>query len=107
MTALSIRGNHFFHAMRSANVNLTYTLMDDQMRVKTKGRTAPTSGRVIRTKSTPHGNPDIPVDPVLGCAQPRFIHSPVAQGISSNPKQVAELVLGGLLHRGMAFHKRA
>jgi 2-oxoglutarate ferredoxin oxidoreductase subunit beta len=98
--ALAIGGNHFFHAMRR-NVDLTYILMDNQIYGMTKGQTAPTSGHGIRTKSTPHGNPDMPVDPVWVALSSGATY--VAQGLSSNPKQVAELVLGGLLHRGMAF----
>lgn len=98
--ALAIGGNHFFHAMRR-NVDLTYILMDNQIYGMTKGQTAPTSGHGIRTKSTPHGNPDMPVDPAWVALSSGATY--VAQAMSSNPKQLAQLVLGGLLHRGMAF----
>jgi len=98
--ALAIGGNHFFHAMRR-NVDLTYVLMDNQIYGMTKGQTAPTSGQGIRTKSTPHGNPDLPVDPVWVALSSGATY--VAQALSSNPKQVAEIVLGGLRHRGIAF----
>jgi 2-oxoglutarate ferredoxin oxidoreductase subunit beta len=83
------------------NVDLTYILMDNQIYGMTKGQTAPTSGHGIRTKSTPHGNPDMPVDPVWVALSSGATY--VAQGMSSNPKQLAELVLGGLRHRGVAF----
>jgi len=98
--ALAIGGNHFFHAMRR-NVDLTYILMDNQIYGMTKGQTAPTSAHGILTKSTPHGNPDMPVDPVWVALSSGATY--VAQAMSTNPKQVAELVLGGLRHRGMAF----
>lgn len=98
--ALAIGGNHFFHAMRR-NVDITYVLMDNQIYGMTKGQTAPTSGHGIRTKSTPHGNPDAPVDPTWVALSGGASY--VAQALSSNPKQVAELVLGGLRHRGIAF----
>jgi 2-oxoglutarate ferredoxin oxidoreductase subunit beta len=98
--ALAIGGNHFFHTMRR-NVDLTYVLMDNQIYGMTKGQTAPTSAFGLKTKSTPHGNPDMPVDPVWValCSGATY----VAQGLSSSPNQVAQLVLGGLRHRGMAF----
>ncbi len=98
--ALAIGGNHFFHAMRR-NVDLTYILMDNQIYGMTKGQTAPTSAHGLLTKSTPHGNPDMPVDPVWVALSSGATY--VAQAMSSNPKQVAELVLGALRHRGMAF----
>ena len=83
------------------NVDLTYILMDNQIYGMTKGQTAPTSGHGIRTKSTPHGNPDMPVNPVWVALSSGATY--VAQSLSTNPKQVAQLVLGGLKHRGMAF----
>ena len=43
----------------------------------------------------------MPVDPVWVALSSGATY--VAQAMSSNPKQVAELVLGGLLHRGVAF----
>ena len=98
--ALAIGGNHFFHAMRR-NVDLTYILMDNQIYGMTKGQTAPTSGHGIRTKSTPHGNPDMPIDPVWVALSSGATY--VAQALSTNPKHVGELVLGGLRHRGIAF----
>jgi 2-oxoglutarate/2-oxoacid ferredoxin oxidoreductase subunit beta len=98
--ALAIGGNHFFHTMRR-NVDLTYILMDNEIYGMTKGQTAPTSGHGIRTKSTPHGNPDMPVDPVWVALSSGATY--VAQALSTKPKQVAEFVLGGLLHRGISF----
>lgn len=98
--ALAIGGNHFFHTMRR-NIDLTYVLMDNQIYGMTKGQTAPTSALGLKTKSSPHGNPDLPVDPVWValCSGATY----VAQALSSSPTQVAELVLGGLRHRGTAF----
>jgi 2-oxoglutarate/2-oxoacid ferredoxin oxidoreductase subunit beta len=98
--ALAIGGNHFFHTMRR-NIDITYILMDNQIYGMTKGQTAPTSAQGLQTKSTPHGNPDAPVDPAwvaLSCGA-----TYVAQALSTTPKQVCELVLGGLRHRGIAF----
>jgi 2-oxoglutarate/2-oxoacid ferredoxin oxidoreductase subunit beta len=98
--ALAIGGNHFFHTMRR-NIDLTYVLMDNQIYGMTKGQTAPTSSLGLKTRSTPHGNPDLPVDPTWVALSSGATY--VAQALSSNPKHVAQLVLGGLRHRGIAF----
>ncbi len=98
--ALAIGGNHFFHTMRR-NVDLTYILMDNQIYGMTKGQTAPTSRLGLKTKSTPRGNVEAPVDPawVALTAGATF----VAQGTSWDMKGLSELLLAGLQHRGMAF----
>jgi len=98
--ALAIGGNHFFHTIRR-NIDLTYVLMDNQIYGMTKGQTAPTSAFGLKTKSSPHGNPDLPVDPVWValCSGATY----VAQTLSSSPNHVAQLVLGGLKHKGIAF----
>ena len=98
--ALAIGGNHFFHTMRR-NIDLTYVLMDNQIYGMTKGQTAPTSAQGLRTKSTPHGNPDAAVDPTWVALSSGATY--VAQALSSNTKQVCQLVLGGLRHHGVAF----
>jgi 2-oxoglutarate ferredoxin oxidoreductase subunit beta len=55
----------------------------------------------LKTKSTPHGNPDLPIEPVWValCSGATY----VAQALSSSPTQIAQLVLRGLRHRGTAF----
>lgn len=98
--ALAIGGNHFFHTMRR-NVDLTYILMDNQIYGMTKGQTAPTSRLGLKTKSTPRGNVETPIDPawVALTAGATF----VAQGTSWDMAGLSELLLAGLRHRGMAF----
>ncbi len=98
--ALAIGGNHFFHTMRR-NVDLTYILMDNQIYGMTKGQTAPTSRLGLKTKSTPRGNVETPVNPtwVALTAGATF----VAQGTSWDLPGLAELLYAGLCHHGMSF----
>ena len=87
---------HFIHAVRR-NPDITYIVMDNQIYGLTKGQTSPTSGIGFETKSTPGGNIENTVRPlqlaVAGGA------SFVAQGFSSNQKQLVELIKAGVRHR--------
>lgn len=98
--ALAIGGNHFFHTMRR-NVDITYLLMDNQIYGMTKGQTAPTSHHGFCTKSTPYGAIEPPVDPVWSALTMGATF--VAQGASFEVKALADLVLAGIRHKGMAM----
>lgn len=98
--ALAIGGNHFFHAMRR-NVDLTYILMDNQIYGMTKGQAAPTSELGMKTKSTPYGTFEPPVDPVWAALTMGATF--IAQTASHDPNHMAEMFLRGLEHRGMSF----
>src|ERR687887_976754 len=58
-----IGGNHFVHTMRR-NVDLTYIVMDNQIYGLTTGQTSPTSAKGMKTKSTPHGSVENPINPI-------------------------------------------
>ena len=64
--ALSIGGNHLIHALRR-NVNIKVLLFNNQIYGLTKGQYSPTSEMGKRTKSSPMGSIDPPVQP----GQPR------------------------------------
>jgi 2-oxoglutarate ferredoxin oxidoreductase subunit beta len=98
--ALAIGGNHFFHTMRR-NVDLTYILMDNQIYGMTKGQTAPTSRLGLKTKSTPRGNIEAPIDPSWAALTAGATF--VAQGTSFDMTSLTELLLAGLRHRGTSF----
>jgi 2-oxoglutarate/2-oxoacid ferredoxin oxidoreductase subunit beta len=98
--ALAIGGNHFFHTMRR-NVDLTYILMDNQIYGMTKGQAAPTSRIGLKTKSTPMGTFEPPIDPCWAALT--MGASFVAQTASFDPGQMADIILQGLRHPGMAF----
>ncbi|NQY80898.1 MAG: 2-oxoacid:ferredoxin oxidoreductase subunit beta [Candidatus Caenarcaniphilales bacterium] len=97
---LGIGVGHLIHSMRR-NVDMTYIIMDNSIYGLTTGQTSPTSGFNMKTKSTPFGNPELPVNPMAlaisaGC-------SFVARGFSGNPKQLVEIYKAAIKHKGFAF----
>ena len=95
-----IGGNHFMHTMRR-NVDLTYIVMDNQIYGLTTGQTSPTSVKGMKTKSTPHGNVENPINPIplamVGGA------TYVARGFSGKQKHLVELLKGAIQHKGFSL----
>lgn len=91
---------HFIHAMRR-NLDLTYIVMDNQIYGLTTGQTSPTSMLDHRTKTTPRGNAELPINPLALAIVSGATY--VARGFSGNPKQLARLMAGGIAHRGFAL----
>jgi 2-oxoglutarate ferredoxin oxidoreductase subunit beta len=60
---LSIGGNHLLHTIRR-NVDLQILLFNNRVYGLTKGQYSPTSRLGMKTKSTPDGSIDHPVDPI-------------------------------------------
>src|SRR6476661_8559950 len=58
-----IGGNHFVHTMRR-NVELTYIVMDNQIYGLTAVQLTPTSDKGMKTKRTPHGSRENPINPI-------------------------------------------
>lgn len=96
----SIGGGHMPHVARK-NVNLTYVLMDNQIYGLTKGQVSPTSRKEMKAYTTPYGGVEEPLDPIIYMLS--YGATYVAQGFAGNPKQCAELIKGGLAHKGFAF----
>src|SRR6201987_3875140 len=94
-----IGGNHFMHTMRR-NVDLTYIVMDNQIYGLTTGQTSPTSRKGMKTKSTPFGNVENPINPIplaiVGGA------TFVARGFSGKQKHLVELFKGAIMHKGFS-----
>src|ERR671938_584383 len=61
--ALSIGGNHILHSMRR-NVDLTMVMFNNRIYGLTKGQASPTSELGKKTKSSPAGTIDFPVQPL-------------------------------------------
>jgi 2-oxoglutarate/2-oxoacid ferredoxin oxidoreductase subunit beta len=91
---------HFVHTMRR-NVDMTYVTMDNQIYGLTTGQASPTSQMGQRTKSTPGGVIEHPVDPISLALASGATY--VARGFSGDVKQLADLVAGGIQHKGFAF----
>jgi 2-oxoglutarate ferredoxin oxidoreductase subunit beta len=92
---------HTVHAIRR-NIDVTYIVMDNQIYGLTKGQNSPRSAKgFINTKYTPGGSIEQEIQPleVALSAGATFI----AQGVSSNLKQLTTLIEEGLKHKGFSF----
>lgn len=91
---------HFIHAMRR-NLDVTYIVMDNQIYGLTTGQASPTTTRGHKTKSTPKGNAEVPLNPVAMAITAGATY--VARGFSGEQKQLVELIAGGMAHKGFAL----
>jgi 2-oxoglutarate ferredoxin oxidoreductase subunit beta len=91
---------HFVHTMRR-NVDLTYVTMDNQIYGLTTGQASPTSMIGQKTKSTPTGVIENPLDPISLALASGATY--VARGFSGDVKHMADLVANGIAHKGFAF----
>ena len=96
----SIGGGHLAHAVRR-NPDITYVVMDNEVYGLTKGQTSPTSPVGFKTKSTPYGSSDMPINPMAWALASGV--SFAARGFSGNPKHVTDLIVQGIQHTGFAF----
>lgn len=95
-----IGGNHFLHTMRR-NVDLTYIVMDNQIYGLTTGQLSPTSVKGMKTKSTPFGSVENPINPIPLAIAAGATY--VARGYTGQVKHLAELIKGGIEHKGFAL----
>jgi len=95
-----IGAGHFMHAVRR-NVDMTYIVMDNQVYGLTKGQTSPTSPTGFVSLTTPGGSAEGPVRPLRvalanGCSW-------IAQGFSGDLKQLVDLIIKAIQHRGFSL----
>ncbi|MBI3317458.1 MAG: 2-oxoacid:ferredoxin oxidoreductase subunit beta [Candidatus Omnitrophica bacterium] len=91
---------HLVHAMRR-NVDMTYLVMNNSIYGLTTGQTSPTSGFGMKTKSTPFGNPEVPLNPLTlalgsGCGF-------VARAYTGHTKRLVEIIQAAIKHQGFAL----
>jgi 2-oxoglutarate ferredoxin oxidoreductase subunit beta len=91
---------HFIHAMRR-NLNLTYVVMDNEIYGLTTGQASPTTTEGHKTKSTPRGNVERPIQPLALALATGATY--VARGFSGEQKQLTRLVAGAIAHRGFSL----
>ena len=91
---------HTVHAIRR-NIDITYVVMDNQIYGLTKGQTSPRSAQGFITKSTPGGaiEPSLKPLEVALSAGATF----VAQGFSTDIKELTALIEAGIQHKGFSF----
>ena len=97
---LSIGGNHFMHVLRR-NMDLNILMFNNRIYGLTKGQYSPTSEQGKKTKASPFGSIDYPLNPpslALG-AQATF----VARTIDRWQKHLAEMLGRSYNHDGGSF----
>ena len=97
---LSIGGNHLLHALRR-NVDVNILLFNNRIYGLTKGQYSPTSVRGTKTKSSPMGSVEQPLNPLsvaIG-SEATFI----ARTVDSNVKHMAETLRRAAAHKGTSF----
>ncbi len=97
---LSIGGNHLLHLLRR-NLNVTVLLFNNRIYGLTKGQYSPTSPEGTKTKTTPTGSIDHPLNPLMFAlgAEATFI----ARTIDNNPKHMVETFKAAHEHQGVSF----
>lgn len=95
-----IGGNHLTHTARR-NVDITYIVMDNQIYGLTTGQVSPTSRVDMKTKSTPFGNIEYPLNPLTSAIMAGATY--VARGYSGDIKGLTELIKGAMEHPGFAL----
>jgi 2-oxoglutarate ferredoxin oxidoreductase subunit beta len=94
---LAIGGNHFLHALRR-NIDINIVLFNNRIYGLTKGQYSPTSLLGQRTKSSPQGSIENPINPIgvaIG-AEASFI----ARTVDSFQKHMHEVLRRAAIHHG-------
>ncbi|OUV25522.1 MAG: 2-oxoacid:ferredoxin oxidoreductase subunit beta [bacterium TMED88] len=97
---LSIGGNHLLHSIRR-NLDVQILLFNNRVYGLTKGQYSPTSEVGMRTKSSPQGSIDHPIDPIsfaLGCGA-----TFVARSIDVDAPHMQDVLRRAHNHKGTAF----
>ena len=95
-----IGGNHFTHTARR-NVDITYLVMNNQIYGLTTGQISPTSTMGMKTKSTPFGSVEAPMNPITSAIMNGATF--VARGFAGDPKHLTELIKQAVQHTGFSL----
>jgi len=97
---LSIGGNHLLHAMRR-NVDIKIVLFNNRIYGLTKGQYSPTSEFGKKTKSSPMGTVEAPVNPI--CLALAAEATFVARSVDRHTDHLASILERAARHKGVAF----
>ena len=98
--AFSIGGGHVAHAARR-NPDVTYIVLDNGIFAQTKGQPSPTTPPGFKTKVTPAGYQEDPID--ISQLSLAYGVSFLARGFTGKPNHLAHLIAEGIRHRGFAL----
>lgn len=93
-------GNHLLHAIRR-NIGLKAFVHNNQVYGLTTGQTSPTSEKGFKTKSTPTGSIEPPMNPLALaiCTGATF----VSRGYAGDVAHLSNLILEAVKHKGFAL----
>jgi len=98
--AYSIGGGHITHAARR-NIDICYIIMDNEVYGLTKGQGSATAPLDFVKGTTPFGQMDDPLNPIAMAIA--YDISFVARGYSGKPKELTDLIIKGVEHKGFAL----
>lgn len=98
--SFAIGGGHVSHAARR-NPDMTYLVLDNGIYGQTKGQPSPTTPLGYKTKMTPYGNQELPLD--ISQLALAYGVSFLARGFSGKPDHLAHLIGDGVKHKGFAL----
>lgn len=91
---------HLIHAARR-NIDMTYIVGNNEIYGLTTGQASPTTKMGTKTKSTPFGDIETPLNPLMLAISAGVTY--VARAFAGDPVQMAELVKNGISHKGFAL----
>ncbi|MHA2278772.1 MAG: thiamine pyrophosphate-dependent enzyme [Candidatus Kariarchaeaceae archaeon] len=92
--------SHFIHAARR-NLNIIYTVMNNQIYGLTLGQASPSSSIGHQTKITPDGVDERPINPITLALSGGATF--VARGFSGEVKHLEDLIIEAINHKGFSF----
>lgn len=97
---MAIGGNHLVHAA-ARNIDLTVIMVNNYIYGMTGGQKSPTTPMGSRTKTSPFGSIDVPID---GCRMVTALGaSYVARWTTAHPVQLEKAIAAGISHKGFSF----
>ena len=98
--AFAIGGGHIPHTARR-NPDITYIVLDNQIYGQTKGQPSPTTQIGYKTKVTPQGNQEQPLE--VSKLALAYGVSFLARGFAGKVNHLAYMIAEGIKHQGFAF----
>ena len=98
---LGIGGGHLPHVSRR-NININYILFDNSIYGLTKGQPSPTSPLNFKTKASPDGTTDRPLNPSLLALS--YGATFVARLFAGDPESITQTLMEGIRHEGFSFY---
>jgi 2-oxoglutarate ferredoxin oxidoreductase subunit beta len=97
---LAIGGAHLPHIARR-DINVNYILFDNSIYGLTKGQPSPSSQTGLKTKASPSGTADAPLNATLMALS--YDAGFVARLFAGEPEKIADTLIQGIGHDGFAF----